>query len=65
MEMAQEYRTEIIQLIHLLLKKFADGFEYQKGAIFGFDDTKNYDTGTVTKICKLSETEMKTLDPQF
>ena len=61
MEMAQEYPTEIIQLITLLLKKFANGFEYQKGAIFGFGDTKNDDTGTVTKICKLNETEMKTL----
>ena len=33
---AQAYSNEVIQLITLLLGKFARGFEYQKGAIFGF-----------------------------
>ena len=51
---AQAYSNEVIQLITLLLGKFAQGFEYQKGAIFGFGSRKDDDTGTVLKICNLS-----------
>ena len=35
---AQDYLREVCQLISLLFKKFAYGFEYQKGAIFGFGE---------------------------
>ena len=37
---AMEYEREVCQLLKILLKKFSYGFEYQKGAIFGFGDRK-------------------------
>ena len=46
----------------MLLKIFADGFEYQEGAILGFGERKDADTGTVTKISTLSEEKMEILD---
>ena len=44
------YSREVIRLITLLLGKFAEGFEYQKGAIFGFGIGKIM----TLKICNLS-----------
>ena len=43
------------QLTSLLLKKFAYGFKYQKGAIFGFGEKKSDNTGTVLKLCDLDD----------
>lgn len=60
--MALLYPNEITQLLSLLLQKFADSFEYEKGVIFSFGDKKDDDTGTVTKICKVSDEELDTLD---
>ena len=37
---AMQYEREVCQLLKILLKKFSYGFEYQKGAIFGFGDRK-------------------------
>ncbi len=50
----------IVQL--LLLKKFADGFSYQKRVIFGFGEHKDDDTKSVLKIKNFSKAELKTLD---
>ena len=61
-ETAQTYSHKVIQLLRLLLKKFADGFAYQKGAIFGFAGRKDDDTGTVLKISKLSKENLLQLD---
>ena len=49
------------QLINLLLKKFAYGFEYQKGAIFGFGERKSDDKGTVLKLCDLDDEKINQL----
>ena len=46
---AQAYSTAVYQLISLLLKKFAYGFEYQKGAIFGFGKNTSDNTWTALK----------------
>ena len=43
------------QLISLILKKFAYGFEYQKVAIFGFGEKKSGDTETVLKLRDLDD----------
>ena len=48
---AQAYSPAVCQLISLLLKKFAYGFEYQKGAIFGFTKKTSDDTWTALKFC--------------
>ena len=50
------------QLLSLLLKKFANGFEYQKGAIFGFDGQKSDDTGTVLKSGDLDDENINQLN---
>ena len=58
---ALQYSNETTQLLCLLLQRFPDGFENQKGAIFGFCDKKDDNTDTATKICKLSNEELKSL----
>ena len=58
----ENYSHEIAQLLTLSLKKFAAGFALQKGAIFGFGDNAEKDTGTVLKISNLNDVEMKELD---
>ena len=62
MEVAHIYSHEVTQLLTLLLKKFAQCFEYQKRAIFGFGKSKDDDTGTVFKICNLTEDELEVLE---
>ena len=46
----------------LSLKKFAKGFAYQKGAIFGFGDQADDDTGCVLKISSLTPNEIENLN---
>ena len=58
---AQEYSREVCQLISLLLKKFAYGFEYQKGAIFGFGEKNSDNTGTILKLCDLDDEKINQL----
>ena len=38
------YSNEVHALINFLLKMFAEGLEYQKGAIFGFGESAIKDT---------------------
>ena len=59
---AKEYKREVCQLLQILLKKFAYGFQFQKGAIFGFGEKKDEDTGTVLKICQLGEEKVEVID---
>lgn len=59
---AKEYEREVCQLVKILLKKFADGFELQKGAIFGFGEKKDNATGTVLKISEESEERIEVID---
>ena len=57
------YSEEIIVLIRILLKMFADGFGHQKGAIFGFGKSAAEDTHkNVAKICTMSPDDINILD---
>ena len=57
-----EFQVEIVKLLGLLLKSFAEGFARQKGAIFGFSDNADEDTGTVLKISELDSESMNKLN---
>ena len=57
-----EYKEDILVLLRLGLKMFADGFALQKGAIFGFGPQEKNDTDTVLKISSLDSTALQTLD---
>ena len=52
---ADEYKEEVIKILRILLDKFRKGFEKQKGAIFGFGEAANDDTGHVLKISNLQD----------
>ena len=58
---AMDYEREVCQFLKILLKKFSYGFEYQKGAIFGFGDRKNDELGTVLKLSKLGQEKIKAM----
>ena len=42
-----------------VLQKFTKGFSHKKGAIFGFGENVNNDTGSVLRISQLEETEIE------
>ena len=56
------YPREIRKLVRICLKRFAEGFSHQKGAIFGFGPDADKDTGTVMKISEASTEKLATLD---
>ena len=58
----ETYPQEIEKLISLCLQKFAAGFAHQKGAIFGFSNKSNGDTGTILKISELNEKDLQQLN---
>ena len=62
LSVAKEYEREVCQILQILLKKFAYGFELQKGAIFGFGEKKEDETGTVLKISEVSQEKLEHLD---
>ena len=45
-----QYKTEVIKSGIICLTKFQQGFDLQKGAIFGFGSTSNENIGLVLKI---------------
>jgi biotin synthase-like enzyme len=55
----------VCQILQILLKKFAYGFELQKGAIFGFGEKKEDETGTVLKISEVSQEKLEHLVIKF
>ena len=59
---AKEYSHEVCQLISLLLKKFAYGFDYQKGAILALVKNMSDDTGIVLKLCDLDDEKINQLN---
>ena len=61
-EAISSYKDEILILMRLALKMFAEGFAHQKGAIFGFGPTEKNDCGTVLKISTLDSETLQTLD---
>ena len=44
LETANSYESSVCTIVQILLKKFAEGFAHQKGAIFGFGKQKDEDT---------------------
>ena len=52
---AKQYRDEVIKILKICLGKFQRGFDNQKGAIFGFGDNANEDTGNVLKIAAIGD----------
>ena len=58
----EKHPQEIKQLNTICLKRFADGFAHQKGAIFGFSDKSCRDTGSVLKISDLDKEELNVLN---
>ena len=58
----REHSTEVVRLLKICLAEFAAGFALQKGAIFGFGEEANDDTGTVLKISNVSKEQLDVLD---
>ena len=56
------FSEDILILLQIALKLFADGFSYQKGNIFCFGLEADGDCGTVLKIGQLDESEIEKLD---
>ena len=54
----QQYPNEIIQILEISLKKFAQGFAHQKGAIFDFGEQAKNNTGSILKIYALDEAKL-------
>ena len=52
----------MFHLISLLLKKFAYGFDYQKGAILALMKNMSDDTGIVLKLCDLDDEKINQLN---
>ena len=61
-ENIKHYSDDIVSILKLALKMFADGFAVQKGAIFGFGKQVDDQTGTKLKISAASQDIMKKLD---
>ena len=59
-ESITEYKEDILILMRLGLKMFADGFAVQKGAIFGFGPQEKNETRTVLKISTLDAETLQT-----
>lgn len=62
LETANTCKGQVSLIVKFLLKKFSEGFSYQKVAIFEFGEYKDADTKTVLKIQNLNEVEMSVLD---
>ena len=56
------YSAEVTSILELALSMFVYGFDYQKGAIFGFGPSAAKDTGNVLKISDVDEETIKKLD---
>ena len=46
----------------MMIYKIADGFDLQRGAVFGFGTHANDDTGTLFKVANASDKEKDELD---
>ena len=59
---AAKYRDQVCSLLELALPSFADGFAYQRGAIFGFGPTANHETGSVLKVASADKSMLEQMD---
>lgn len=56
-----EYRAEIVQILGVFMRKMAEGWDYQKGALFGFGPSKDKATQSY-KVAAASQDELKRLN---
>ena len=61
-ECSKMYRDEITALMKIIISKIADGFDVQRGAIFGFGTHAEDDTGSLVKVSDATEEEMEELN---
>ena len=61
-ETIDTYPNEIEKLLRKALPKFAGGFDFQKGAIFGFGPSANLETRSVLKLSEADEQTISKLD---
>ena len=61
-ECAEEHKDDIAQLMRMMISKIADGFDLQRGAVFGFGTHANDDTGTLFKVATATDEEKEELD---
>ena len=61
-ECAKVYKDQIVALIKMMLSKIADGFDLQRGAVFGFGTHANDDTGPLLKVADVTGKEKEDLD---
>ena len=58
----QELQNNIEKRLLRFTIIFADGFDYQKGAIFGFKHSKDKETETAIKLCGVDSEALELLD---
>ena len=56
------HNSEITRLMKLMTLKIADGFDVQRGAVFGFGTHADDDTGSLVKVANATEKEMEELN---
>ena len=61
-ECAAKHKDEIAELMRMMISKIADGFDLQRGAVFGFGTHANDDTETLFKVVNATEEEKEELD---
>ena len=61
-ECVKVYKDQIVALMKMMISKIADGFDLQRGAIFGFGTHANDDTGSLLKVADATEKEKQELD---
>ena len=61
-ECAVQHREEIVELMRMIISKIADGFDLQRGAVFGFGTHANDDTGTLFKVSSATDKEKEELE---
>ena len=61
-ECATEHQDQIIALINMMTAKIADGFDLQRGAVFGFGTHADDDKGSLFKISEATPREKDDLE---
>ena len=58
----RDFHADIVILLQIALKMFADGFCYQKGNIFGFGPSAQDDCGTVLKLSEVDDSKLEMMN---
>lgn len=59
---ANKYKNEVINIISIILPRFAEGFALQRGSIFGFGPQADKDTGSILKISTADDSKRLKLE---